>query len=321
MGMKGDAYELTQAVKQLAKHQGAVLVGVASIERFDPQPPFYDAPPVGHGPRDYEPEAKSMISIAQPVLTGVMEAPAAMLDKEVEMVAPDARHAYYETLYSITGHRLQDFMLEQIAHVVGQYLQLQGYRAMFFPTAGIHPVLPNMTQRETEEGPSQKWAETHLTYKSRKQPFRASFGPFSHRHAAVRAGLGEFGYNNIVLTKEFGPRQRFNTIVTDAKLVPDPLITEPICLRDKCTICQKACPMGAITLRDKADKNRIFIDTPAITDPMLCNHRRERAMYPKACFYGDCNRICPIGKPKYLSNRLRAILEDWRQEGKNRAST
>jgi len=296
--------KFTQAVKRLAKQEGAVLVGVAPIERFDPMPPVFDRPPAGHHPRDFVSNAKSVISIAQPILNDVIEAPAALLDKEIGMVPPDIKHKYLEALYNVTGHRTQDYMLEQIAQVLGQYLQVHGNRAMFFPTTGLHPEMPGMTDREIWEGPSRQWAETY-------SPFKYTFGPLSHRHAAVRAGLGEFGYNNIVLTREFGPRQRFNSIITDAELVSDPLITKPICLRDKCMVCLKACPMGAITLRENVDKNQIFIDTPAKTDASLCSRRRDRGLYPKACFYGDCNRICPIPtQPKNLSNRLRTMQEN-----------
>ena len=60
-----------------------------------------------------------------------------------------------------------------------------------------------------------------------------SFGPRSlpctlgirrvlSRHAATRAGLGEFGYKNALLTPQFGPRQRINSVLTDAELAPDP---------------------------------------------------------------------------------------------------
>ena len=127
-------------------------------------------------------------------------------------------------------------------------------------------------------------------------------------HAATRAGLGEFGYNNLILTKEFGARVRFTSIVTEAELIPDPLITEALCLRDKCMLCLDACPMGAITLRDGRDKNRIFIDTPAVTDPLACTSRQQRMHPPHRCFYGDCYRICPVPKrAKSLSNRLRNL--------------
>jgi len=311
MTARRDTDKLTDAVKQLARHQGAVLVGVAPVERFDPMPPLYDAVPKGHHPKDFLPEARSVISIAQPILNPVMDAPAVLADREMEMIPPNARYPYLEMLYNRVGHVVHDFMLEFIGQVVGQYLLSQGYQAMIFPTTGLHPKVEGLTDKQIWEGPSREWAEKH-------SPFRYTFGPFSHRHAATRAGLGEFGYNNLVLTREFGPRQRLNSIVTDAELVPDPLITEPICLRDKCGLCLKACIMECITMRDdpsvidyrsieKDDQSRIFIDTPAKTDPTLCRRRREGR--PHSPIRGDCVRVCPIpSMPKHLPDRLKEIV-------------
>lgn len=325
MSGKGSV-DLTQAIKELAKAQGAALVGIAPIERFDPQPPYYDRAPKGHDPRDFVPNARSVISFAQPVLNAVMDAPAALADIAVEMVPPDVKYPYLEMLYQTVGHRVQDYMLEQIGQVVGQMIQLEGYETMIFPTTGLHPhVAPTgiglreegLTDQQIWQGPSKKWADKY-------SPFRYTFGPLSHRHAATRAGLGEFGYNNIVLTPQFGPRQRFNTIVTEAELVPDPLIEEPICLRDNCRLCLKACIMEAITLRDdpsfsdyrlvkQLHKDIIFIDTPAKTDPVTCNSRRARI--PDSPIRGDCARICPVPVTRtHLPARLKAMVEEWIQE-------
>ncbi len=63
------------------------------------------------------------------------------------------------------------------------------------------------------------------------------------RAAAVRAGLAEIGYCGEVLTPQFGPRQRFQLILTDAALEPTPLLTEPVC--DQCKACVASCPLGA----------------------------------------------------------------------------
>lgn len=63
------------------------------------------------------------------------------------------------------------------------------------------------------------------------------------RDAAVRAGLGEFGVCGEVLTPQFGPRQRFQLILTDAELEPTPLVAEPVC--DRCGECVASCPLGA----------------------------------------------------------------------------
>ena len=323
MSAQSSSQDLTRTIKERAKQAGAVLVGVAPIERFDPMPPYHDRAPQGHDPRDFVPDAKSVISIAMPVLNAVMDAPAALLDEEVELVPPDIKQGYLETLYHVMGHRVQDYMLEQIGQIVGQSLLLEGFDAMIFPTSGIHPRLPgsggggeeSLSERQIWNGPSREWSE-------RLSPFGHSPGPFSHRHAATRAGLGEFGYNNLVLTPQFGSRQRFNSIITEAELVPDPLIEKPICLRDACKLCLKACYMNVITMRDDPDvrdyrsvdvvhKDVIFIDTPSKSDPRLCDTRRHRMLNPPV--RGDCARICPVPhEPNRLPKRLQAIVREWR---------
>lgn len=62
--------------------------------------------------------------------------------------------------------------------------------------------------------------------------------------AAVRAGLGEIGYCGMLLTPQYGPRQRLQIILTDAVLEPNPLLTEPVC--DRCREHASFCPLGAI---------------------------------------------------------------------------
>jgi len=284
-----DVHELTCQVKELAREKGAALVGVAPVERFDPMPPLYDAVPKGQHPKDFLPKARSVISFAMPILPAVLEAPAVLAGEESDLIPEEARSSYYDQVYNRVGHVLHDYHLELIGQLIGQFLMQCGYNAMIFPTTGVYPTFRNKSAAEV-------WAAS---------PFRFTSGPFSHRHAATRAGLGEFGYNNLVLTREFGPRQRFNSVVTDAELVPDPLIDQPICLRDKCRLCLKACPMQAIALRtdpgredyrsiQSDDPQRIFIDTPSMSFPTLCISRAQSGTkYP---VLGDCLRICPIPK-------------------------
>ncbi|MGI6544002.1 MAG: hypothetical protein ACOX44_13275 [Limnochordia bacterium] len=62
--------------------------------------------------------------------------------------------------------------------------------------------------------------------------------------AAVRAGVGEIGLCGVLLTPQYGPRQRIQLILTDAPLVPDALLTKAIC--DRCAEREPVCPMGAI---------------------------------------------------------------------------
>ena len=82
----------------------------------------------------------------------------------------------------------------------------------------------------------------------------------SIRHAAVAAGLGEFGWMSIVLTPEFGPRNRFGVILTQLELEPDPLYSgNKLCQPEKCGICTKVCPTGALTDIGSDDLHRCRI--------------------------------------------------------------
>ncbi len=64
-------------------------------------------------------------------------------------------------------------------------------------------------------------------------------------YAAVACGLGEISWHDEILTKKFGPRQRFQMIITDAVIEPDPVLKDSICT--KCGKCADICPLGAIS--------------------------------------------------------------------------
>jgi ferredoxin len=68
-------------------------------------------------------------------------------------------------------------------------------------------------------------------------------GDMSLRVIGCAAGLGELGHSKLFLTPRFGPRQRMFAVLTDAQLVPDPMLEGHIC--DDCGACVRSCP-GAI---------------------------------------------------------------------------
>jgi epoxyqueuosine reductase len=64
---------------------------------------------------------------------------------------------------------------------------------------------------------------------------------------AIKAGLGEYARNQLVITPEFGPRLRFSKIFTNIPLAydqPKPMGVKAVC--DICTRCADACPVKAL---------------------------------------------------------------------------
>lgn len=82
----------------------------------------------------------------------------------------------------------------------------------------------------------------------------AVFAPdISHIYMPVVAGLADMGYNGLALTHEYGARNRFVTVITDEEIEPDPLIP-PGTLCDRCMLCRKHCPSGALSKEIDGEK-------------------------------------------------------------------
>jgi len=78
-------------------------------------------------------------------------------------------------------------------------------------------------------------------------------GVFSNRHGAVASGLGNFGWQSVLLTPQFGPRLRLASVITNAEIEEDSLFTETLCKGEKCVICAEVCPVKAIPLKDAVE--------------------------------------------------------------------
>ncbi|TFG08037.1 MAG: hypothetical protein EU539_03450 [Promethearchaeota archaeon] len=112
------------------------------------------------------------------------------------------------------------------------------------------------------------------------------FGPH-----VVAAGLGIMGRNGLIVTPEFGPRQRWSIITTDAK-IPQSSKRNLDELKEyckSCGICVKQCRGGAVY------EEPIHKDSGIIThiDRSKCIQSILKNNY---CSY--CLRICPLGHPK-----------------------
>lgn len=108
--------------------------------------------------------------------------------------------------------------------------------------------LLDQTAMKIAEALEQAGAKVFLLPSSIPRDEYLMMGVLSNRHAAVCAGLAEFGWNGLAMTPEAGPRVRWVPILTDAVLEPDPLYNGPkLCDRSKCSVCIDICPVQALS--------------------------------------------------------------------------
>ena len=118
-------------------------------------------------------------------------------------------------------------------------------------------------------------------------------GPLVDRAAAVRAGIGWFGKNGNVLTKEFGSWVLLGELITTLALEPDePLKTN--CGR--CEICIDKCPTGAIGPNGAVDARRCISDLTQLKRPIPRGLRKAIGNRLWGC--DDCQTPCPVNERK-----------------------
>ena len=118
-------------------------------------------------------------------------------------------------------------------------------------------------------------------------------GPLVDRAAAVRAGIGWFGKNGNVLTKEFGSWVLLGELITTLEIEPDaPLKTN--C--GTCEICIGRCPTGAIGPDARVDARRCISDLTQLKTPIPREFRKAIGNRLWGC--DDCQTPCPVNERK-----------------------
>lgn len=114
---------------------------------------------------------------------------------------------------------------------------------------------------------------------------------FSFKYAAVNAGLGWIGKNDVLITPKYGPRVRLSAVLIDYPFNYGIKITESRC--GSCNRCVDICPHKALNGLNW-DINALRND---IIDYHLCNQKRsafiEKHGRKNAC--GLCMVVCPFG--------------------------
>ncbi|MCF8106900.1 MAG: hypothetical protein K9K64_15575 [Desulfohalobiaceae bacterium] len=123
-----------------------------------------------------------------------------------------------------------------------------------------------------------EWIENNFSIKTYKLPYLIEKGGIFLKDAAVMAGLGCIGQNNLVLTPGYGPRIRFRALLLDRKAeAPGPLEFNPC--QDCGQPCRKACPVKAfentVYLTDDAGQ-LLLPGLDGTYDRVTCNLKMEQ---------------------------------------------
>lgn len=280
-----DKKELTKELKEELTRHGAKMVGIAPVDRFE-------GSPRGHHPCDYLPGAKSVIVCVLPIISGLMNwnsfmEGSEMVPQEEVFTHKDGtqqpwspritlrKHIERRCSYEILNNELQNMSMYG-AILLEEY----GYKSVYLPVT---------------YGMTLSWPGNYIWNFPK---MKSAGGPFSHRHAAVAAGLGMLGRNNLFMTKKYGPRVRMVSIITEAELEYDPQMEEQICLGDKCNKCVRACPAHSFS---ETELDEYYVGT---AKQRVCKMNKEncRGYYKDSAFGAQCGRECMTACP--LSRRL-----------------
>jgi len=212
--INGTDRQLTKELREHLLAEGADLVGFGPVELMEGAPDIMR-------PQRYLPDARSMISIG----LAINEASCDLIARSVrEHTVPASYHSYQ--LFTLT---LINPQLDQLAYRSAKFLERRGFRAYPFPANIPHVLKP-----------------TEL--------YPGGPGDISHKHVAVACGLGQIGWHTMLITPEFGSRQKLTSIITNAPLHGDSMQDERLCDPEACGYqCARACPTGAIPIPKRSD--------------------------------------------------------------------
>jgi ferredoxin len=99
---------------------------------------------------------------------------------------------------------------------------------------------------------------------------------FSHRYAALAAGVGRLGWSGNLLTREYGALVELGSVLTSATITPDTPVPDEKHPCDRCKMCSLVCPVEMIQ-----PKASIQITVAGVTETIS----RKR---PNTCCWIGC---------------------------------
>jgi len=237
----------------------------------------FEGAPKGHKPEDILPGARSVVAMAKRIPLPIV--------KSIPSVYYD-RFGYHD----LNAH------LRELTYNVSVFIEDLGFEAF--------PLDPSVDDKAREV----------QILQGEPEPKIKILGDFSHRHAVVAAGLGEFAASSMVVVPKFGPRVRVVSVITTAPIEPSPLPEGKarfnICQPEACGLqCVKKCPAKALPGDGTIDhfKCRSYRNPGVYTleyFKAIAQSKRPRGAAPRGTNVsapppgqtcGICIKVCPIG--------------------------
>lgn len=218
-----------------------------------------------------------------------------MISKKIQQIftkVPEIKYGYTEISYSSFSEEYQSALVFAVPYE--QQLRLEDYTEEAFDNSilkakyKLEQILKDIEFALKEEGIS------YYIPPVAQQDEEELLAEFSFKYAAVNAGLGWIGKNDVLITEEYGPRVRLSAVLIDYPFEYGNKITESQC--GSCTKCVDICPHKALTGANW-DISTLRSD---LIDYHLCNQKRsayiESHGRKNAC--GLCMIVCPYGMKK-----------------------
>ncbi|UCC99228.1 MAG: epoxyqueuosine reductase [Phycisphaerales bacterium] len=113
------------------------------------------------------------------------------------------------------------------------------------------------------------------------------------KFAANEIGLGLYGWNGLLLTRDFGSYVALRAVVTDAELEPD-AFQPPVAPCEDCGRCLKACPTGALYAPYKVNPALCINPLTRKEDDIPQQLRRKMGNWVCGC--DICQEVCPMNR-------------------------
>lgn len=216
----------SQSVKDFALKNGADIVGIGSMDRFEGTAPEHD-------PRFIAPKAKSIIGLAFRMLRGTLRG--------------NEEGTQYYQFPSMSIAHVDEVHAPIVLRRVACLLEDNGFEGV------VQRSIPDRRHGDDPGSNPERVPVFKMKYSEPVAPGRpAPDVLMDFQQAALICGLVEPGQGGFPLSKRFGPLQRFAFILTDAELEPDPVLKQSLC--DKCGKCVSACPVKALSADGKLDE-------------------------------------------------------------------